>query len=78
MPRTRLPNNYFRVQGTQETFTFDDKDGDSVELALAQARQRAHYHRGARVPEVLVWRRSSHPAARSIAVIGDPVVSLVN
>lgn len=77
MPR-KSHNNYFRVQGTLETFTFDEADQDSVAVALSQAKERANYHKSARVPAILVWRPSKHPDAKSLTVIGQPTVSLVN
>jgi hypothetical protein len=64
-------NNYFRVHGTTECFTFHDSDPGSLAIALAEATSRASYHRGARTPPVLVWRRVSHPEASSLSVIGE-------
>lgn len=74
----RPHNNYFRVQGTLETFTFDEGDQDSLLTALSAARTRAEYHRSARVPAVLVWRRSKSPEARALSVIGEPILAAVN
>ncbi len=64
-------NNYFRVQGTTDCFTFHDSDALSLERALAGAQERASYHRAARLPAVLVWRRTSHPGVRSLAQVGE-------
>lgn len=66
-------NNYFRVHGTVDFFTFDDSDPDSLASALAQAVGRANYHRSSRTPEILVWRRTSHPSVCSLSQIGDRV-----
>lgn len=78
MTNSRPHNNYFRVQGTLETFTFYDGSAESVETALAAAKAMANYHRSSRVPAVLVWRRTTHPEARSLTVIGEPAVSASN
>jgi len=65
-------NNYLRVQGTLDCFTFHDSDPDSVSAAVKAASERASYHRAARVPAILVWRRTQHPEIRALAVIGEP------
>ncbi len=64
-------NNYLRVQGTTDCFTFHDSDPVSVASALAAAVARANYHRAARVPAILVWRRTSHPDLRPLTQIGE-------
>jgi uncharacterized alpha-E superfamily protein len=66
-------NNYFRVQGSLETFTFDEDSPESVHAALRDARSSANRQRGVRgVPAVLVWRRTSAiPDAVSIPAVGE-------
>jgi hypothetical protein len=71
-------NNYFRVQGSLETFTFDEGSPESVQAALKAARSLAIRQRTVRgTPAILVWRPTSAPDARSIPVIGD-VLRAVN
>lgn len=75
----RGANNYFRVHGTTETFPFDDQDDASVQAALSAAKDRAMEFVGTkRTPPILVWRRSPCPETRSLSVIGEPFVYLVN
>ncbi len=65
-------NNYFRVQGSLETFSFDESSSESVKEALKAARSLANRQRTIRgVPAVLVWRPTSAPEARSIPVVGE-------
>ncbi len=66
------PNNYFRVQGTLDTFTFDESSPESVEAALAAARGLAHRRRTVRgAPAILVWRPT--PAAKGVPAVGEPL-----
>jgi len=67
-----IPNNYFRVQGTMETFTFDDSSPESVESALAEAQVLAHRLRTVRgIPTILVWRKA--PSVGPMPVVGEPL-----
>jgi hypothetical protein len=73
------PNNYFRVQGTLDVFTFDEGSPESVDAALKEAAALAHRNRTARFfPSVLVWRRFNHPQVRSMPAVGEVVVRTLN
>jgi len=67
-------NNYFRVQGSLEMFTFDESSPESVDEALRAASELAARYRTPRyMPAVLVWRRTPLPQARSLPLIGEPL-----
>lgn len=67
-------NNYFRVQGSLEMFTFDESSPESVDAALSAASELAARYRTPRqTPAVLVWRRTSLPQTRSLPTIGEPL-----